>query len=55
MSLAGLARADGASLVTRALSLIGAIEAIPVPTVALIHGRCFARAFRWPLRTTMNE
>jgi enoyl-CoA hydratase/carnithine racemase len=41
---AGLARADAASLMTRALSLIGAIEAIPVPTVALVHGRCFAGA-----------
>ncbi len=41
---AGLAHADAASLMTRALSLIGAIEAIPVPTVALIHGRCFAGA-----------
>ena len=41
---AGLAHAEAASLMTRALSLIGAIEAIPVPTVALIHGRCFAGA-----------
>ena len=41
---AGLAHADAASLMTRALSLIGAIEAISVPTVALIHGRCFAGA-----------
>jgi enoyl-CoA hydratase/carnithine racemase len=41
---AGLDHADAESLVTRALSLIGAIEAIQVPTVALIHGRCFAGA-----------
>jgi enoyl-CoA hydratase/carnithine racemase len=41
---AGLAHADAASLMTRALSLIWAIEAIPVPIVALIHGRCFAGA-----------
>jgi enoyl-CoA hydratase/carnithine racemase len=41
---AGLAHADAASLMARALSLIAAIEAIPVPTVALIHGRCFAGA-----------
>jgi enoyl-CoA hydratase/carnithine racemase len=41
---AGLAHGDAASLMTRALSLIWAIEAIPVPTVALIHGRCFAGA-----------
>jgi enoyl-CoA hydratase len=41
---AGLAHADAASLMTRVMSLIGAIKAIPVPTVALIHGRCFAGA-----------
>jgi enoyl-CoA hydratase/carnithine racemase len=41
---AGLAHADAASLMARALSLIAAIEAVPVPTVALIHGRCFAGA-----------
>jgi len=41
---AGLDRTDAASLMTRALSLIKAIEAIPVPTVALVHGRCFAGA-----------
>lgn len=41
---AGLDHADAASLMTRALSLIEAIEAIPVPTLALVHGRCFAGA-----------
>src|SRR5882757_6760713 len=41
---AGLDEAEAASLMTRALSLIGAIEAVPVPAVALIHGRCFAGA-----------
>jgi enoyl-CoA hydratase len=40
----GLDEAGAAALVTRALSLIGAIEDIPVPTVALIHERCFAGA-----------
>jgi enoyl-CoA hydratase len=36
---------DGASaLISNALSLIGAIEAIPVPTVALVQGRCLAGA-----------
>jgi len=43
---AGLAHAEAASLMTRALSLIGAIEAIPVPTVALIHGRCLPARLR---------
>jgi enoyl-CoA hydratase/carnithine racemase len=41
---AGLDHTDAASLMTRALSLIAAIEAIAVPTVALVHGRCFAGA-----------
>jgi enoyl-CoA hydratase/carnithine racemase len=41
---AGLDHAGAASLMTRVLSLIGSIEAIQVPTVALIHGRCFAGA-----------
>jgi enoyl-CoA hydratase/carnithine racemase len=40
----GLDEAGAAALLTRALSLIGAIEDITVPTVALIHGRCFAGA-----------
>ena len=36
---------NGASvLMTRAQALIGAIEDLPVPTVALVHGRCFAAA-----------
>lgn len=41
---AGLDEAAAEALMTRALSLIGAIEALPVPTVALVHGRCFAGA-----------
>lgn len=41
---AGLDHAGAASLMTRVLSLIGSIEAIQVPTVAVIHGRCFAGA-----------
>jgi enoyl-CoA hydratase/carnithine racemase len=41
---AGLDHSEAEALMTRALSLIGAIEAIPVPTVALVHGRCFAGA-----------
>jgi enoyl-CoA hydratase/carnithine racemase len=40
----GLDEAGAAALMTRALSLIGAIEDLPVPTVALVHGRCFAGA-----------
>jgi enoyl-CoA hydratase/carnithine racemase len=38
----GEAEADG--LMTDALSLIAAIEDIPVPTLAVVHGRCFAGA-----------
>ena len=37
-------RPQAEELMTRALSLIAAIEDIPVPTVALVHGRCFAGA-----------
>jgi enoyl-CoA hydratase/carnithine racemase len=41
---AGLDEAAAEALMTRAQSLIGAIEDLPVPTVALVHGRCFAGA-----------
>jgi enoyl-CoA hydratase/carnithine racemase len=40
----GLSRKDADALATRALSLIMTIEDIPVPVLALIHGRCFAGA-----------
>jgi enoyl-CoA hydratase/carnithine racemase len=40
----GLDEAGASALMTRVLSLIGAIEDLPVPTVALVHGRCFAGA-----------
>jgi enoyl-CoA hydratase len=36
--------AEAGALMTEALALIGAIEDIPVPTVALVRGRCFAGA-----------
>jgi enoyl-CoA hydratase/carnithine racemase len=41
---AGLDHDAAAELMNQALSLIAAIEDIPVPTVALLHGRCFAGA-----------
>lgn len=40
----GLDEDEAEALVTEALSLIAAIENVPVPTVALVHGRCFAGA-----------
>src|SRR4029077_10604157 len=40
----GLDEARAAELETTVLSLIAAIEALPVPTVALIHGQCYAGA-----------
>lgn len=40
----GLSANDADALSTRALSLIMTIEDIPVPVLALIHGRCFAGA-----------
>jgi enoyl-CoA hydratase/carnithine racemase len=40
----GLDKDEAKALMTDALSLIAAIEDIPVPTVALVHGRCFAGA-----------
>jgi enoyl-CoA hydratase len=40
----GLDDAEAEALLTDALSLIAAIENVPVPTVALVHGRCFAGA-----------
>jgi enoyl-CoA hydratase len=40
----GLDEAAAEALMTGALSLIEAIEDLPVPTVALVHGRCFAGA-----------
>jgi enoyl-CoA hydratase/carnithine racemase len=41
---AGLDHDGATALMSDALSLIAAIEDIPVPTVALVHGRCFAGA-----------
>ena len=41
---AGLDHDAAAELMNQALSLIAAIEDIQVPTVALLHGRCFAGA-----------
>jgi enoyl-CoA hydratase len=38
----GLNADASAALIGRALGLIQAIEAVPVPTVALVQGRCFA-------------
>jgi enoyl-CoA hydratase/carnithine racemase len=40
----GLDEARAAELETTVLSLIAAIEALPVPTLALIHGQCYAGA-----------
>jgi enoyl-CoA hydratase len=40
----GLDETAAEGLMTGALSLIGAIEDLPVPAVALVHGRCFAGA-----------
>jgi hypothetical protein len=40
----GLDEAEAEALMSAALSLIAAIEEIPVPTLALVHGRCFAGA-----------
>src|SRR5207244_4204695 len=40
----GLDEARATELMTTVLSLIRAIEALPVPTVVLVHGRCFAGA-----------
>jgi enoyl-CoA hydratase len=40
----GLDEAEAEALMSDALSLIAAIEDIPVPTLALVHGRCFAGA-----------
>lgn len=40
----GLDDDEAEALMTRALSLIAAIENVPVPTFALLHGRCFAGA-----------
>jgi enoyl-CoA hydratase/carnithine racemase len=39
---AGLDEAEAEALMTDALSLIAAVEEIPVPTLALVHPRCFA-------------
>lgn len=39
-----LDESSAAELMATVLSLIGAIEELPVPTVALVHGRCFAGA-----------
>jgi enoyl-CoA hydratase len=41
---AGLDEDGATALMSDALSLIAAIEDIPVPMVALVHGRCFAGA-----------
>jgi enoyl-CoA hydratase len=38
----GLDQAQATELETTVLSLIGAIEDLPVPTLALIHGQCYA-------------
>src|SRR5260370_612656 len=40
----GLDEARAAGLETTVLSLIAAIEDLPVPTLALIHGQCYAGA-----------
>jgi enoyl-CoA hydratase len=40
----GLHESAATELMTRILSLIAAIENLPVPTIALVHGRCFAGA-----------
>lgn len=41
---AGLDRVEAAGLIGRALGLIQSIEAVPVPVVVLVQGRCFAGA-----------
>jgi enoyl-CoA hydratase len=40
----GLDESGARELETSVLSLVGAIEDLPVPTVALIHGQCYAGA-----------
>ena len=40
----GLDEAHAVELETTVLSLIGTIEDLPVPTLSLIHGQCYARA-----------
>jgi enoyl-CoA hydratase/carnithine racemase len=40
----GLDEAQATELETAVLSLVGAIEDLPVPTLALIHGQCYAGA-----------
>jgi enoyl-CoA hydratase len=40
----GLVEPGARELETSVLSLVGAIEDLPVPTVALIHGQCYAGA-----------
>jgi len=40
----GLDEAQAVELERTVLSLIGAIEGLPVPTLALIHGQCYAGA-----------
>jgi enoyl-CoA hydratase/carnithine racemase len=40
----GLDEAKAVELETTVLSLIGALEALPVPTLSLIHGQCYAGA-----------
>ena len=40
----GLDEAQATELETTVLSLIGTIEDLPVPTLALIHGQCYAGA-----------
>ena len=41
---AGVDETQATELIDRVLALIDAIEAVPVPAVALVHGRCFAGA-----------
>src|SRR5438128_3189124 len=40
----GIDEAQASELSSTVLSLIGAIEDLPVPTLALIHGQCYAGA-----------
>jgi enoyl-CoA hydratase/carnithine racemase len=40
----GLDEADAKALEETVLALMGAIEGLPVPTLALIHGQCYAGA-----------
>jgi len=40
----GLDEAGAVELETTVLSLIGAVEDLPVPTLALVHGQCYAGA-----------